>query len=249
MGVLKRYCASLAKKWVLLAITLIDIVVFFITLWYPVSMPAKYTRYLTMAIAVAAYFLANVSIFAELEPKADIELVLRAEPRKLYYLQAAQSKDHSDEHPHLGKNGLPQFATLELRFDAVNHGDEKGEVVCDLDIENSVFPPLITLDYQTRINLRHTWEIGGGEKRFVGICLGFVITEPWREYDFIRALKAANQEGYSIVFHYYVRHSKGYTRPRTICIEGTLEFFCKALLYDWKQYGFDHYVQYYEFAE
>jgi hypothetical protein len=251
MGVVKRYVFSLAKEWILLAITGIDIAVLIITLFYPPdNLPARYTRYLSIAVAVSAYFLANVRIFAELEPKANVHLVLRSDTPRLYYPRAAQAKHRSGEHPHLGKTGLPRFAMLELRFDAVNRGGEAGELVCELDIENSRLPALFAFDYQTRSNTTYLQTVGGGlERELVPIQLGFVVTEPWRDYDFAQALKSISRDTYVIVVRYHTRHSKGQSKGRTIRVEGNLEFFCKALLYDWGQYGFDHLVHAYEFSE
>ncbi|MDY7075352.1 MAG: hypothetical protein SXV54_00375 [Chloroflexota bacterium] len=250
MGVVKRYLFRLAKEWALLSITGIDIAVLVITLFYPPdNLPARHIRYLTIVVAVSAYFLANVKIFAELEPKANVDLVLSSGTPRLHYPQATQAKHHSDEHPHLGKTGLPRFAMLELRFDAVNRGDEAGELVCELDIKNSELPALFAFDYQTRSNTRYLRTVGGGvERELVPIQLGFVITEPWRDLDFVQALKLISRDTYVIVVRYYTRHSKGQSKERTIRVEGNLEFFCKALIYDWEQYGFEHLVHAYEFA-
>lgn len=251
MGVVGRYLCRFAKEWTLLAITGVDVIVFIITLFYPPeNLPATCMRYLTIVVALVTYFIANLRIFAELEPKADIQLALRPEPSRVHYPLPAQAKNRSGEHPYLGKTGLPRLATLELRFDATNSGGEDGELVCEIDIENTELPPLLTLDYETRCNRRFSRVIPGGvERQLIPIGLGFVVTELFREFDFVQALKALSRDSYTIVVNYYTRHSKGTSKQRTIKVKGDFEFFCKALLYDWKQYGFDHLVHMYEFAE
>ncbi len=145
------------------------------------------------------------------------------------------------------EDGLPCWASLRVRFNVVNTGGERGELIWEIDPESTNLPDLFTLDEDKRERGRIVRPFPAGKFAPRDECsvewrLFVEITEQYQDPNlFASALRLLDT--YEVGLRYWTKDIDGISSNRYLPIRGNFQGYREKIIELWKYDGFNELAQ------